>query len=115
MHIPYIKKVFKDSDIKLVPIVVGSVSFEKAQAIAGELADYFKDEENFFVVSTDFCHWGVRFGYMPYDEEYCKERGVDCNIVSDYIRALDHEGIELVEKQSGKDFKDYLARTKNTI
>ena len=115
MHLPYIKKIFNDPSITLVPIVVGNISFEKAQSIAASLADYFKDQENFFVISSDFWHWGLKFGYMPYDEKYCEERGVKVESINDYIKALDHEGIELVESQSAKNFKDYLGRTKNTI
>lgn len=25
------------------------------------LAPYFEDEENLFVISSDFCHWGSRY------------------------------------------------------
>lgn len=30
---------------------------------------YLKDPSNFFVLSSDFCHWGQRFQYTPYDKE----------------------------------------------
>ena len=68
LHLPYIQKIFGVKDFTLVPMVVGAVSYDKAQAIAKELATYFKDEENFFVVSSDFCHWGLKFNYLPFDE-----------------------------------------------
>ena len=115
MHFTYIKKVFNNPNLTLVPIVVGSISFAKAQALAAPLSEYFKDEENFFVISSDFCHWGLKFGYMPFDEKYWEERGVEVNSVNDYIKALDFEGIQMIESQSAKDFQEYLGRTKNTI
>jgi predicted class III extradiol MEMO1 family dioxygenase len=31
------------------------------------LAPYLNDTVNFFVISSDFCHWGARFGYQLYD------------------------------------------------
>jgi MEMO1 family protein len=113
MHLPYIRKTFKD--ITLVPIVVGSISLSKAQAIANELAEYFKDENNFFVISSDFCHYGLRFAFMRFDEEYCKERGFENPSINQYIECLDKEGIKLVESQSAEKFNDYLEATKNTI
>lgn len=47
--------------MKVVPILVGSVSAEN-EAMYGELlAKYVDDPKNFFSVSSDFCHWGSRF------------------------------------------------------
>lgn len=31
-------------------------------------AEYLKDPENLFVISSDFCHWGRRFRYTYYDK-----------------------------------------------
>ena len=31
------------------------------------LGKYLDDPGNLFVVSSDFCHWGSRFGYTFYD------------------------------------------------
>lgn len=95
--------------------MVGSISLQKAQTIAKDLVEYFEDEDNFFVISTDFCHWGMRFGYMPYEEETCKEKGISSPSINDYIEILDKEGIGYVERQNGEEFKEYLGRTKNTI
>ena len=114
MHLPYIYKIF-NKDITIVPIVVGSITFDKHQAIASDLVDYFKDEDNFFIISTDFCHWGMNFMYMPFDKEECQAQGIEDPTVNQYIEILDKEGIGFVEKQDGKDFQDYLKRTKNTI
>lgn len=66
MHLPYIRKVFTNPHLQIVPIMVGHVS-QAAQASYGKiLAPYLADPKTFFVISSDFCHWGVRFDYTYY-------------------------------------------------
>ncbi|KAJ2005856.1 hypothetical protein GGI04_002074, partial [Coemansia thaxteri] len=70
MHLPYIYKQFERriDEVKLVPILVGNLSLERERAYGRLLAEYLEDEENLFVVSSDFCHWGSRFRYTRYRE-----------------------------------------------
>jgi predicted class III extradiol MEMO1 family dioxygenase len=32
------------------------------------LAPFLDQQENLFVISSDFCHWGSRFNFTFYDE-----------------------------------------------
>lgn len=32
------------------------------------LAPYLDDPSNLFVISSDFCHWGMRFNYTHYKQ-----------------------------------------------
>jgi MEMO1 family protein len=74
MHLPYIHKMLSlahpDKDVSqyppLVPIMVGSTSSATERAFGALLAPYLADPENAFVISSDFCHWGLRFGYTYY-------------------------------------------------
>jgi MEMO1 family protein len=50
----------------LVPIMVGSTNPATEAAFGKLLAPYIADPENAFVISSDFCHWGSRFGYAYY-------------------------------------------------
>jgi MEMO1 family protein len=50
----------------LVPIMVGSTHSATEAAFGKLLAPYIADPENAFVISSDFCHWGSRFGYTYY-------------------------------------------------
>lgn len=43
--------------IKIVPILIGSISSSKEAHYGQLLAPYLADSETFFVVSSDFCHW----------------------------------------------------------
>uniref|UniRef100_A0A7S2RSE4 Protein MEMO1 n=1 Tax=Rhizochromulina marina TaxID=1034831 RepID=A0A7S2RSE4_9STRA len=113
MHLPYIAKALHASgcrNVQIIPILVGSLN-EEAQARYGQLlAPYLDDPTNFFVVSSDFCHWGERFNYQPHDGAYGRFLPI-CQ----YIKALDMEGIQCIETQDAADFNSYLRRTKNTI
>ncbi|KAJ9103991.1 hypothetical protein QFC21_002454 [Naganishia friedmannii] len=67
MHLPYIRLMFKDStDVKLVPLLIGSVSESAAAEYAEVFQEYWEDDETFWVISSDFCHWGTRFSHTPY-------------------------------------------------
>lgn len=58
MHLPYVRKVFKGrDDLSIVPILVGATSTSKEAHFGKILAPYLADPENFFVISSDFCHW----------------------------------------------------------
>jgi AmmeMemoRadiSam system protein B len=45
--------------MKLVPLLVGSVSESTAADYAEVFQEYWEDEETFWVISSDFCHWYV--------------------------------------------------------
>ncbi|XP_039808560.1 protein MEMO1 homolog isoform X3 [Panicum virgatum] len=62
MHLPYLAKVFQGHTVKVVPILVGALSFQNEAMYGQLLSKYVDDPTNFFSVSSDFCHWGSRCG-----------------------------------------------------
>ncbi|CAA7032909.1 unnamed protein product [Microthlaspi erraticum] len=107
MHLPYLAKVFKGHNVKVVPILVGAVSAEN-EAMYGELlAKYVDDPKNFFSVSSDFCHWGSRFNYMHYDHNH--------GPIHKSIEALDKMGMDIIETGDPDAFKKYQQDFDNTI
>jgi AmmeMemoRadiSam system protein B len=44
-------------DIKIVPILVGALSHADEVLFGQLLAPYLEQQENLFVISSDFCHW----------------------------------------------------------
>ncbi|KAK5064516.1 hypothetical protein LTR84_000349 [Exophiala bonariae] len=74
MQLPYIhrllQKLYPDqpesSYPPLVPIMVGGTNPATEAALGKLLAPYIADETCAFVISSDFCHWGSRFGYTYY-------------------------------------------------
>ena len=68
-----------------MPILVGALN-DAAEAAYGQLlAPYLADPSNFFVISSDFCHWGGRFSFRKVDPNY--------PVIADGIEALDREGM----------------------
>lgn len=75
MHLPYIRKTFEGQvdpnnlscfqtdrahtslDIKIVPILVGAINYDKEVTYGQLLAPYLDRADTIFVISSDFCHW----------------------------------------------------------
>lgn len=74
LHLPYIHYLLQhlypnepaSAYPKLVPMMVGTTSAGTEQAFGRILAPYLADPENAFIISSDFCHWGLRFAYAYY-------------------------------------------------
>lgn len=89
----------------LVPILVGALEPQEYPEIA-ELLRPLVDEGTLVVVSSDFTHYGARFGYLPFPPDArAPER----------IRALDEGAIALVLARDGPGLLDYRARTGITV
>ncbi|KAL3874656.1 hypothetical protein ACJMK2_037638 [Sinanodonta woodiana] len=109
MHLPYIAKVMESrkGHFTVIPVLVGSLSAEKEQIYGRIFSKYLSSPENFFVISSDFCHWGQRFHYTFYD----KTSGE----IWQSIEALDKMGMEKIENMDPAGFSDYLRQYQNTI
>ncbi|CAO1625831.1 unnamed protein product [Sympodiomycopsis kandeliae] len=130
MQLPYLRKVFQGrQDVKVVPILVGSIDFKKEDQVGEILAPYLADRENLFVISSDFCHWGTRFQYTYYNSPSSTSiRKLDPSTpIYKSIQSLDSRGIQSIQfphciysskksiETARKDFKAYLDETSNTI
>lgn len=106
MHLPYIHRLLQLEHPKsspaeyppLVPIMVGSTSANTEKAFGNLLAPYLADPENVFVISSDFCHWGLRFRYtyyvpqaptpgpvLPLSSDVLPQPGIDTQVVAKSI------------------------------
>jgi len=91
------------NDFKIVPIVCGQLSTESAREIGAALRSLV-DEETLVVASTDFTHYGDRFGYVPFRED-----------VPDSLRRLDLGAYALIEQKNVDGFATYVSSTGATI
>jgi len=109
MQLPYIAKVMEPAkgNFTIVPIMVGSLSPANEAKYGKILAKYLEDPSNCFVISSDFCHWGERFRYTHYDES--------AGEIYQSIQALDHQGMDLIERLDAPGFTSYLKKYSNTI
>lgn len=134
LHLPYIRHVFP-AHIKIVPILVGAINTAKEQEYGRLLAKYLADEKCFFVVSSDFCHWGSRFRYTHYRPDSGPPISLSSRTprevtqgkeIHQSIRELDEAGIlaithpssptgDKTAEQARDQFAHYLRETKNTV
>jgi AmmeMemoRadiSam system protein B len=91
----------------VVPVLVGSISKDVEGQYGAIFAKYLDDPTNFFIISSDFCHWGKRFSFMYYEPS-------DGPIYKS-IEALDRQGMQAIESQDIDKWYSYLKQYKNTI
>lgn len=46
-------------ELTIVPVLVGALSDSKEQMYGELFSKYLADPLNLFVISSDFCHWGM--------------------------------------------------------
>lgn len=136
MHLPYIYKVvsqtFKnESDFpKLIPILVGNTN-EAREILYGKiLAPYLADPTSAFVISSDFCHWGLRFQYTyylpasPSSAAASADGGISLKRrdksptsppIHESIARLDKLSMDAIETGKHSEFLDNLQDTGNTV
>lgn len=111
MQLPFVFNSIQESrvDVKVVPIVVGSIDTRKEALYGKLLAPYIVDPCNVFVMSSDFCHWGQRFDYVRTKD------GMDGEPIWKAIQRLDTNGMQAICSLDPSTFQGYLKSTGNTI
>ncbi|KAL9616249.1 MAG: hypothetical protein Q9204_008597, partial [Flavoplaca sp. TL-2023a] len=139
MHLPYIRHLLslsspssstKDGFEGLIPILIGNTTPSSERKYGNLLAPYLSDPENIFIVSSDFCHWGTRFGYTYYlptsSSSSDLSSGISLNpkthktpptdpTIYDSIGTLDRACMEAIESGSHERFLNVLGETGNTV
>jgi AmmeMemoRadiSam system protein B len=107
MEFPFLKFVFGTRPFTIVPIMVGAITLETASQVAAALRPFTDDPRTLVVISSDFCHWGSRFGYtyLPPGDGQPWQR----------IESLDKDGAAQIATGDPEKFSSYIERTKNTI
>lgn len=58
MELPFIRYIFQDKDIKIVPIAMGVQSYENAKVLGNSLYEILKDKDKYLLIaSTDMSHY----------------------------------------------------------
>lgn len=66
IQLPFLQRVL-DHEFKIVPLLVSRITPAQAREIASALAPHI-DAGTLVIISSDFTHYGRRFGYLPFDE-----------------------------------------------
>eukprot|EP00727_Mastigamoeba_balamuthi_P006540 m51a1_g2506 hypothetical protein (299) ;mRNA; r:139734-140857 len=107
MQMPFVAQCAPGATV--VPVIVGGpCTISHAEHIGETLAPFLLDEGTAIAVSSDFCHWGRRFGYTRGADDPTREP-------ADYIAELDARGARAAAALDAPAFESYIAETRNTI
>jgi len=98
VQLPFIQVALAQG-FKIVPIVVGEITVEEAKELAGVLKPFIGSDD-LVVISSDFTHYGYRFGYTPFTDN-----------LAENIKKLDFGALEQIKKRSLEGFAAYKAKT----
>ncbi|KAG6298908.1 hypothetical protein E4U09_000441 [Claviceps aff. purpurea] len=130
MHLPYLYKRCEetfgapDEFPTIVPILIGDLDRDGEKSVGRLLAPYLRDEQNAFIISSDFCHWGANFQYMVYSPENDPTKLMNLRVsdappvglpIHETIKVLDEATMDAVKSGSHDAFVDNLELTRNTV
>jgi MEMO1 family protein len=103
MTLPLLQAALVGREWSLVPIVLGQLDDAARAEFAAGLSEIV-DEQTALVVSSDFTHYGPRFGYVPFRSD-----------VEENLRRLDAGAIERALAGDSAGFAGYCEETGATI
>jgi AmmeMemoRadiSam system protein B len=101
MEIPYLQTVLKD--FQIVPLLVGALEETDYPEVVRLLHPFITDK-TLVVVSSDFTHFGNRFGYLPFRDH-----------VKDNLKKLDMGAVDHILNKDFDGYVEYLRETGITI
>jgi len=101
MHVPFLQTVLPDCE--LLPLVAGQLTLDDCANAARELTQLM-DSRTIVAISSDFTHYGQRFGYLPFKDNIRKN-----------LHALDTGAIDCILQKDCDSFLEYVAKTGATI
>ncbi|RLE38934.1 AmmeMemoRadiSam system protein B [Candidatus Woesearchaeota archaeon] len=101
VQLPFLQFVFREKSekLKIVPILVG----EDNKIVAKRLVEVIGKKRVVFIVSADFTHYGIHYGYIPFKPDKIK------------LRELDLGAVKAIQKIDSFAFENYLDETQATI
>jgi MEMO1 family protein len=110
----------------LIPILIGSTTQSVERRYGALLSPYLADPSSIFIISSDFCHWGLRFRYTHYQPPSASSPSPAYSLrssdraPSDYpihqsIAAVDKQCMDACETGDFETWWDALESTGNTV
>lgn len=112
IHLPFLQRIYqtgREDRLLILPVLVGDIGLPEASILSAALVAAMEGKKRpLFIISSDFTHYGDRFGYTPF-------RVPDKNMLLGKIRDLDMGAITCILKKDARGFQDYIDRTGATI
>ena len=111
IQLPFLQMIYGEKlskDIAVLPIISGDINTADAIKAATTLTQAIKDKKMpLFIISSDFTHYGDRFGYTPF-------KSTDRHQMQK-IHDLDNKAIDYIVKKDATGFEQYVKKTGITI
>jgi hypothetical protein len=104
MQLPLLQRALQPG-WQLVPVLVGQLAAEDYRT-AAELLRPLLDENTLVIVSSDFTHYGPRYGYLPFPND---------KDTAERLEVLDKVGLSFILDRDPQGFLDYKNSTGITI
>ena len=98
IQLPFLQR--RLGEFKLVPIVIGRFGTGDFPTAATAIRDSVAGRRALFVASSDFTHYGARFGYRPFTDD-----------VQERLKKLDMGAVDYILAKDMGGFVDYKERT----
>jgi len=99
-QLPFIQKMMGDKKYKIVPVLFGALPKRGFEPVA-EVIKRYVDERTLVIASSDFTHYGRRFGYVPFTKDVKNNlRKLDMGFV-EHICRLDFENYWNYKRKTG--------------
>jgi len=102
IELPFLQRVLK-TGFRIVPILISQLKAAEWSKMAETLSPFI-DRETLLVISSDFTHYGSRFGYLPFNDH------VDQN-----LKQLDLGALTAIQEIKPEQFAAYHADTDITV
>ena len=101
IQLPFIQEAL--GEFKLVPLVAGQLRPDDYSRLADAIRPFINDE-TLLVVSSDFTHYGLNFGYVPFYDDIKKN-----------LADLDGKAVDKIITKDFDGFRKYIKKTGITI
>lgn len=107
MQLPLIKYFLPEC--KVLPLMVCHLQGQDLMETSAWIASLLTSPDTCMIVTSDFCHWGISYGYHPALGTYPGAT------MSQRIKAMDLDAVEIIKQNDEESFRTYLNSTRNTI
>ncbi len=102
VELPFLQVV--QPKIRIIPLICGMIDDHITDEIANILSTFW-NEETIWIISSDFTHYGLSFGYLPFSTGNIIEK----------IKKLDLGAVEKILDINYTAFSNYIEETEATI
>jgi len=105
IQLPFLQVALPRDSFQIVPLLVGNLQEEDSIVLGRTLADLL-DDATILVISSDFTHYGPRYGYVPFPPD---------GSIAERLRRLDEGAWSRALALDRKSFDSYCRETGATI